>query len=52
MLAGVLALALALSGVLEGSHAAPPPIVLRVATPTPAPAGAAAASASGSGSQR
>ena len=47
VLVGVLALVLALSGVLEGSHSAPPPIVLRVATPAPAPAGASGASASG-----
>ena len=47
VLAGVLALVLALSGVLEGSHAAPPPIVLHVATPAPAPAGGAGASGAG-----
>jgi len=46
VLVGVLALTLALSGLLEGSHEAPPPIVLRVATPAPAAAGGAATSAS------
>ena len=49
VLVGVLALVLALTGVMEGSHAAPPPIVVRVATPAAAPAGAAGASASGTG---
>jgi hypothetical protein len=47
VLVGAVALTLALSGLLEGSHAAPPPIVLRVATPAPAGAGTAPASASG-----
>ena len=47
VLAGVLALVLALSGVLEGSHATPPPIVLRVATPAPAAGGAVHAGAAG-----
>ena len=47
VLVGLVALVLALSGVLEGSHAAPPPIVVKVATPAPAPAGSAAASPSG-----
>jgi len=47
VLIGALALTLALSGVLEGSHATPPPIVLRVATPTPAAPGTAPASVSG-----
>ncbi len=47
VLLGVLALVLALSGVLEGSHAAPPPIVVKVATPAPATAGTAVASPSG-----
>ncbi len=46
-LAGVLALTLALSGVLEGSHQAPPPIVVRVVTPTPATTGPARAVVSG-----
>ena len=48
VVAGLLALGLALGGVLEGSRATPPPIVLRVATPAPARAGAAGAGASGS----
>ncbi len=44
VLMGLVALLLALGGVLEGSHAAPPPIVVKVATPVPAPSAGASAS--------
>jgi len=52
VLVGLLALALALSGLLEGSHATPPPIVLRVATPAPAAPGTASTSSSGTATGR